>query len=313
MENNKNESSKPHPEHIPVPRRVSTSAQHAYCTMASRMNEKPAETVCSLSLATAGEINECYLWISVPVGNGICNPFVLEDFQNYFERMRRNTVHGYHVADPLRIVPNLEYMWRRMERISDIPDVLARIPISCMTDSFKMEIARKFFGLPAAEANTSGISLTPTNVKHLVLNCNLIVLDSMNLVHKNFTEYLDAEKFLIEKKAKSNSYLIRLSTQSNTSGSGDCTLFTITIILGNVIRHIRFMDAHGVGVYLVTPFPNMEIAVSDLNHKSIMYDCNLRDVLRQVNYQAPPFACIGDVLLLLERRGYIKLGDIVPV
>ena len=301
-------------ENSPVSRRISENAQGAYMTINRQLTtlDPNDQASCPLSLSRIEDVTHYHKWVFVPVGGNILRPYTLQDFRDYAYRYR-NGVYNYvsrkvifQIPDPMRTMPNLRYMWKRMERLAEMPSHLAAMPIEKMTQDFKAAIAREFFSM-------SKTDMTRSDVNHLAINCGISVLDSLNLIHKNFAAWKDAETYLVGKSAPVGSYLVRLSTQGNATGSGECTLFTITMVLAEKIQHIRFMDVHGVGVYLVTPFPKNEIEVTDLNRPEIMSECKLNQVLAKVEYQEPHYACVLDVLGDLEKKKYIQIADIIPV
>ena len=292
-------------------RRLSFVAQQTYTQMSCDLNEE--QSTCAISLSNPGEIKEYHGWIGIPVGNGVIHQYCLQTFLEYIKQYANK------IPCPNRSMPDLRYMKTRCNRLAKLPAVIAAIPINVITQQFNEKVAAEFFGLELKNSNSStnsisnSIELTPTNTEQLMVNCGLCLLDTLKLVHKTFTTVQEVEHYFSEKKADLSSYLIRLSTRGNTNKTGECTVFTITMMLETGVFHIRFMDVHCVGIYVISRFPNNEIQGVDLNSPSLLNNCNLREVLAAVSYQPPPFACIADVLSTLQLLNYISIKKIIVV
>lgn len=290
-------------------RQVSQVARDLYCRIDTSLNtvDDTKQAQCALSLANPQEVKEYFKWIAVPAGGGADHMYSLEDFKNYYASY---PLPWQPLPDPMRNHANLKFMRTRMQRLLALDAKITDLPIVSITQEFKMKVAEELFGLK----HDPGWEYDNKTTQELGILCGLTVLDNINgrqLIHKTFTTPLEAELYMKDKP--NGSYLIRISTKGSEDGTGDCTVFTITFMYEGVPYHVRLLDMHGVGIYIATSGPNDDLPTADINYQDLLKKSNMRDVLRQVNYATPTYACLVDCLVDFEARGLIKLTSIIPV
>lgn len=299
----------PPPKKKEMQRQVSRTACELYGRIDTSLRalDETKQAQCALSLANPSEVKEHFKWIAVPAGDGANNLYSLDDFKVYFE----NYPYQWQIIpDPMRNHTNLRFMNKRMKRLLAFDADIANLLIVNITQDFKERVAQEFFSISKSlewlynEKKTQDLSVL----------CGLTTLENINgknLVHKNFSTPLEAEIFMQGKP--DGTYLLRLSTNGSVNGSGDCTVFTVTMMYEGNPQHVRLVDMHGVGIYVATSGPKGDLPRADINYKDLLEKSSMKEILKRINYAEPRYACLSDCLLDFQARGFLKIDMIMPV
>ncbi len=266
-------------------------------------NDDEKRAVCTLSLADPSEVKGYFEWITIPSGRGAHHKYAVDTYAAYVAQELMRGV----IKDPLKIFADLRFMSTRMNRLMSMPSALKQMPVGDVTQDFKKRVAKAFFRLPQ-----DAYALPYNTAKDLGLLVSITTLDELKLLHTSFQTPQDAIDCLRAKTATPKSYLLRTSTKGDASGAGDCTVFTISFVTAtNTVFHIRLVDMHGVGIYVATDDPDKRLRCANLNYGQLLQKSDMREILVKINYESPPYACIVDCLIDLERLGYISIEKIV--
>lgn len=290
-------------------RKVSRTACELYSRIDIRLHtqDETKQAQCALSLANPSYVKEYFKWIAVPAGDGADHLYSLADFKLYLENY---PYQWQTIPDPMRNHTNLRFMNKRMERFLAMDADIYNLLIVNITQDFRARVAQEFFSISKSlewlynEKKTQDLSVL----------CGLTMLENINgknLVHKNFSAPLEAEIYMQGKP--NGTYLLRLSTNGSVNGSGDCTVFTITMMYEGNPQHVRLVDMHGVGIYIATSGPNGDLPRANINYKDLLEKSSMKDILAQVKYAEPQYACVSDCLLDFQARGFLKIDMIMPV
>ncbi len=293
-------------------RRVSTAAGALYTSIGDSLTDadEDKQARCVLSMSTPADLDEYFKWFFVPSGRGTSQSYTLADFDEYVKRY--NVLQA--IPDPIRKFANLRFMMCRLQRQLLLTEQVMKIRSSEVTDDLRNKILHETFGIKETASTDT--------TKDLGILCGLTSMDKLNLVHKTFNTYQDANRFLVERKTTVDEYLVRISTKANPLGTGDCTVFTVSFMVPTydadqqstyIPYNIRFVDIHGVGVYPTTGSPDSAMPWFNLNVTGVMQRADMSEILKLLGYAPPPYACIIDCLRDMDARKYIKLNRIIPV
>jgi len=289
-------------------RRLSNASKDLYSNIDTRFNEK--KDSCPIGLVEVKELDNYFKWIFIPRVGADATLYSLDDFKAYFDS--ENAFHFGHVRDPMRIYSNLSFMETRMNRLLKVSDDLRKLSASQINDDLRKEVLHglltKVFGLDGFEVKSDS-----DLIKSLERLYQLSVIVGINtFATAGFVHDLTAENVGNTLQGLPvGSFLIRTSSKSSTTGMGECSVFTISYVnASDDYFNIRFLDIHGVGIYTLTPgHANSLRRVSVFSE--FLESGNMIEILKQLNWKAPHYACVLDCLTDLNMQGLIKLPLII--
>ena len=283
---------------------------------------------CPISLSTVRNIGDKYYdYLSIPTTIPIImTVYNFHSIVDWFETNQWNKV-----PDPMRTFDfGIDFMIPKIRHIQSINDEEKTITIEQATDEFKNNILQKCIvnwrnGLP-----------TP-------IHASLISLSTLELTNWLFKHMSaeQAENYLLSNKYSVGSFLIRGSSRNPNDGSGQATAIAISYVDHTIdstkdhtkdstvdstedhtkdhirpsllVKHIRFLVVHGVGVYRLTFQDNTNVPPTPICN-ALKY-MRLTDIFQEIYEQGlslqPQSSCIIQMLTTLHSDKCIELSKIV--
>lgn len=228
-------------------------------------------------------------WISVPHGNGRFNSHSVRELDRYLR--------GNDYNDPMKVYRSLRFMTTRINRLLHLTQETRSLKIGQITPDRKKLAAQALLddwksGIYNASHINDGILVT------------MDTLDSLDCLCDIDTE---VSKLVLTGKS-TGTWLLR--TSSIGKKGGEVAVFTVSYVHSSTVYHIRFCTIEGVGVYVTTRTHDGELPYTPMN-TNILNENYLRVVLFDIDYKAPEYACITDALIDLNRKGYIRLNQMM--
>jgi hypothetical protein len=279
--------------------------------------ESKAVVKCPLSLVTPGDADRALDWINVRVTDTVSKPYNSDELLRYIQ-------FNPAAPDPSRILTSFKHLLTRLTRMTTAqPETRALLPADISVPKL-MEMMERMI----TAWRNGDMSL---NDRSLFLNFH--IWDMCGYVHD-----IDANRaaVLLDGTAPGE-FVIRRSSKSSVSPFH--TVFSISarrvkefssytdeekeeLFIANQAGitlpvkyqqcNGRFLLVHGVGVYNLTCTIGLHepIVVSEATLVARTY----ASLLAGLNYTAPPYACVTDMLVdLANVTGVIRLNGIVKV
>lgn len=277
------------------------------------------KTICPISHAPLAESKQYFDWIEV-INTSQTNPtaYYLPSLLAYFAAHNMRNV-----PDPQRAMPCLDFLLTRLNKIKNMDTQVRELAFNAVTDELKDKTMRDI--LDAWHDDTP----IPKPLSDLSIILGLATYEKHKLVHPKLTAEVAVSML---KESPAGTFLVRESSKNAGDGRGQATVFSITYSYSNNegnnssgddsytsnttrAHNIRFLAVHGVGVYSLTwghdkNLPCVPIPDHLLNE--LQMDKIFEHLIAKNRSIVPQYACITDLLLDLQARGYIATGQMIP-
>ncbi len=281
-----------------VPERVPEFYGKLSTALASTTPEEK-QAVCLLTLTTPTENDKFFDWISVPNEGKTPNVYIISGeggFGKYFDRFA-----GV-VPDPMKIYSNLLFMSKRLNRMRSVCDTVKQTKTIEIDTKFRNEILGRCYS-----KWINKLPIDPITIDYAV-TVSIMDMERTGILY-NGMKSGDAYFELKAHRNEPGAFLLRNSSMSNTKG--DSTVFTITCIReDSSFYSVRLIDLHGIGIYVTTAVCDGKVEIFRVA-EPVVRSAERKQILAAVNYKPPNYACIIDLLIDFDKRGYIKLDKIV--
>jgi hypothetical protein len=266
-----------------------TNGGTAYGRLAQTINQT---VVCPITSIDGSEVKSYFEWIKIPYGVGKSHAYILDGefgLINYLKKTKE---------DPQRIFRNLVPIEKRMTWYMKMTPEEKLIQItSIYRDNLFLNTIEDFKNPPERRGYRNfGVIL------------GLDVFEKYNYIID--VDAGNAGKLLnIHKDRKP--IIIRKSSVSAYNENACFTVFSISYLANSEVWHVRFVNVHGVGIYLLSRFTRGDISRTFNIDAPNLIDKPIKDVLEQLDYQPPSFVCLTEILEEIEKNGHVNLTNII--